>query len=75
MVCDDVRRIAYFFLDEQLGDQKRVALEHHLHACPSCDGRVTIHRRIRAFLRSRLQRIEAPGRLRERIHSALGRRT
>lgn len=75
MVCDDVRRIAYFFLDDQLGDQKRVDLEHHLHACRSCDDRLTIHRRLRMFIRTRLQRVDAPGGLRERIHSALRRGT
>lgn len=71
MVCDDVRRIAYFFLDGQLEATKQGDLEGHLHACTDCDGRVTIHRRLRAFVRARLRAIPAPQRLRERLHSAM----
>lgn len=71
MVCDDVRRIAYFFLDGQLEAPKRGDIEGHLTACPECGGRVTIHRRLRAFVRSRLRIIPAPARLRERLHSAI----
>ncbi len=71
MVCDDVRRIAYFFLDGQLEAAKRGDLEGHLTACPDCDCRVTIHRRFRAFVRARLRAIPAPPRLRERLHSAI----
>ncbi|MGH9456483.1 MAG: anti-sigma factor family protein [Thermoanaerobaculia bacterium] len=74
MVCDDVRRIAYFFLDGELGEQKQRDMENHLTACHSCDGRVVIHRRFRAFIRHRLSRLHAPPTLRDRIHSALGPR-
>lgn len=71
MVCDDVRRIAYFFLDEQLETSKQGAIAGHLTDCPDCDGRIKIHRRLRAFVRSRLRAIPAPSRLRERIHSVI----
>jgi anti-sigma factor (TIGR02949 family) len=71
MVCDDVKRIAYFFLDGQLETAKRGDMEGHLGACPDCDGRVTIHRRLRSFVRARLRAIPAPTRLRERLHSVL----
>ena len=71
MVCDDVRRIAYFFLDEQLETTKHKVIEGHLTDCPGCDGRMKIHRRLRAFVRARLRAMPAPSRLRERIHSAL----
>ena len=55
MVCDDVRRIAYFFLDEQLETTKHKDIEGHLTDCPGCDGRIKIHRRLRAFVRARLR--------------------
>jgi mycothiol system anti-sigma-R factor len=71
MVCDDVRRIAYFFLDEQLETSKQGDIAGHLTACPDCDGRIKIHRRLRNFVRSRLRAIPAPPRLRERIHSVI----
>lgn len=71
MVCDDVRRIAYFFLDGQLETTKQGDIEGHLHQCPDCDCRMTIHRRLRAFIRARLRSIPAPSDLRERIHSKI----
>lgn len=72
MVCDDVRRIAYFFLDGQLGERKNVDFQGHLKACPTCDGRIVFHKRMRELIRRRLKPIVAPGTLRERIHAALG---
>lgn len=71
MVCDDVRRFAYFFLDGQLEATKQGDLEGHLSACPDCGSRVTIHRRLRAFLRARLRAIPAPPRLRARLHAVI----
>jgi len=69
MLCDDVKRIAYFFLDEQVGAQKAVDIRHHLDDCTDCGQRVTIHRRLRTFLQRRLARCCAPDRLREKILS------
>ncbi|HVR43327.1 MAG TPA: zf-HC2 domain-containing protein [Thermoanaerobaculia bacterium] len=71
MVCDDVRRIAYFFLDGQVAADELVDLEGHLKLCPSCDGRLLLHRRLRAFVRDRLRPLTAPVSLRDRIHAAL----
>jgi mycothiol system anti-sigma-R factor len=71
MVCDDVRRIAYFFLDGQLGATKQTDLRGHLEACPSCDGRLTFHRRMREFIRRRLSPMNAPSPLRDRIRNAI----
>ena len=44
MLCDDVKRVIYFFLDGSLSDQKRQNIEIHLHDCADCETRVTIHR-------------------------------
>lgn len=73
MVCDDVKRVVYFFLDDQLGEGKREDFRVHLKACRDCDDRVTVHKRMRDFVRRRLQPLRAPGELRSRIHEALRR--
>lgn len=66
MVCNDVKRIAYFYLDGTLGDQKRTEVRSHLDDCPDCEGRLVIHKRLRHFLRTRCQ-AGAPKTLKERI--------
>lgn len=70
MLCDDVKRIAYFFLDEQLGEQKKRDFSSHLDECKDCDERLTIHKRLRAFLQRRLERCCAPDKLRSRLSSS-----
>jgi mycothiol system anti-sigma-R factor len=72
MVCGDVKRIVYFFLDGTLGSNRSEDLMAHLGTCPSCGERVTIQRRLRTFVRSRLSFEPAPMKLRERV-SALWR--
>jgi mycothiol system anti-sigma-R factor len=71
MICGDVRRFAYVFLDEELSTERRAEFARHLEECPGCGDRVTIHRRLRAMVRRRLERQSAPSKLRERIHAAL----
>lgn len=71
MLCDDVKRVIYFFLDGSLGDSKRQSIEIHLHDCPDCETRVTIHRRLRGFFRSRLVPVSAPETLRVRVVQSL----
>ena len=56
MLCDDVKRVVYFFLDGSLGEQKQHDFKIHLSICPDCEQRVSIHRRLRAFIRKRLGR-------------------
>jgi mycothiol system anti-sigma-R factor len=71
MICDDVKRVAYFFLDGTLGKNKLQAFSSHLGHCPDCEARTTIHRRIRLFLKKRLARITAPTRLKQRLTRSL----
>lgn len=66
MVCDDVKRIVYFFLDGELGAKKATDLQQHVDECKDCGDRVTIHKRLRNFIRRKL-RSAAPARLRDRI--------
>lgn len=70
MVCDDVKRIVYFYLDGQLGEQKKTAINSHLEGCRSCDDRVVISRRLRLFISRRLGPHSAPARLRTRIQES-----
>lgn len=71
MLCDDVKRILYFFLDGSLGDLKRESLEIHVKNCHDCETRVTIQRRLRGFIRKRLSPMQAPETLRIRVVQAL----
>ncbi len=71
MLCDDVRRVIYFFLDGSLSEQKRQSLEIHVSTCPDCETRVTIHRRLRGFFRKRLAPVTAPETLRVRVVQSL----
>jgi hypothetical protein len=67
MLCDAVRRFAYFYLDGQLSQVKGSDFNSHIEHCRDCDDRVTIHRRLRNFFKGRLSVEAAPERLRERI--------
>ncbi|HVE70896.1 MAG TPA: zf-HC2 domain-containing protein [Thermoanaerobaculia bacterium] len=71
MLCDDVKRVMYFFLDGSVSDQKRQHIEIHLSDCPDCETRVTIHRRLRGFFRKRLSPMAAPETLRVRVVQSL----
>lgn len=70
MVCDDVKRIAYFFLDGKLGKNRNDDFQTHLRECDDCDYRIIVHRRIRLFLKKRLGAKLAPERLRAKIRTA-----
>lgn len=70
MVCDDVKRIAYFFLDGKLGKNRSDEFQGHLKECDDCDYRVIIHRRFRLFIKKRLGSKLAPERLRTKIRTA-----
>ena len=71
MLCDDVKRVMYFFLDGSVSDQKKQHIEIHLSGCPDCETRVTIHRRLRGFFRKRLAPVAAPETLRVRVVQSL----
>jgi anti-sigma factor (TIGR02949 family) len=71
MVCDDVKRVVYFFLDGTLGENRKKDFNKHLHACPECEVRTMIHLRIRVFLQKRLVHVSAPARLKQRLSRSL----
>lgn len=67
MVCDDVKRVLYFFLDGTLGDTKKRDFDSHVNLCPECERRMRIQRRLREFVTHRLARMSAPDHLKTRI--------
>lgn len=71
MLCDDVKRVIYFFLDGSLGDHKKHAIEIHLSNCPGCEVRVQANRKLRNFIRRRLAPVSAPDTLRIRVTQSL----
>jgi mycothiol system anti-sigma-R factor len=71
MLCDDVKRFVYFFLDGSLADGRKHELELHLKACPDCEMRIVVQRRLRVFVRTRLSPVSAPSSLRARLSAAI----
>lgn len=71
MVCDDVRRVVYFFLDGSLGQQKLLEFESHLQVCRDCDGRTTLSRKLRNLFRGRLSTVSAPEQFKVRLTQTL----
>ena len=71
MLCDDVKRVVYFFLDGSLSERRKHDVEIHVSICPDCDTRITVQRRLRSFFRSRLSRVSAPEHLRIRVTQSL----
>jgi len=71
MVCDDIKRVVYFFLDGTLDENRKQDFSKHLHTCPECEVRTAIHLRIRVFFHKRLARVSAPARLKQRLSRTL----
>jgi mycothiol system anti-sigma-R factor len=67
MLCNDVRRVVYFFLDGSLGDRKQQDLKSHVDLCGECERRLRVQRRLREFVVKRLAPDSAPDRLRNRL--------
>ena len=71
MLCHDVKRVVYFFLDGTLGEQRRNDFQHHLDVCADCEAQLIVHRRIRVFLKKRLTPLSAPDHLKLRLTRCL----
>jgi mycothiol system anti-sigma-R factor len=71
MLCDDVKRMSYFFLDGSLGQRKVLEFETHIQICRPCEERMSVQRRLRDFVRRRLTRQRAPESLRIRVSQSL----
>ena len=71
MLCKDVRRVVYFFLDGSLGDQKLIEFQSHLEICRDCDDRTSMSRRLRDFIRRRLSPVSAPEHFKVRLTQSI----
>jgi mycothiol system anti-sigma-R factor len=71
MLCREVKRVVYFFLDGTLDEKRKRDYSKHLKLCPECEKRTTISRRIRNFLKKRLSRMRAPASLKQRLSRSL----
>lgn len=71
MLCDEYKRVVYFFLDGSLGERKVLELETHLKLCHDCEERTTIQRKLRNFIRRRLSPVSAPEHLKVRLVQSL----
>ncbi|HEY3057048.1 MAG TPA: zf-HC2 domain-containing protein [Thermoanaerobaculia bacterium] len=69
MLCRDVKRVVYFFLDGSLGETTRQDLKSHLSLCPDCERRMRVQQALRNFLMARFARLSAaaPPRLKTRL--------
>ncbi|HEX7154923.1 MAG TPA: zf-HC2 domain-containing protein [Thermoanaerobaculia bacterium] len=67
MLCNEVKRVVYFFLDGSVSDSKKQALARHFDDCPDCDARMRIQKRIRDFVHRRLSPVTAPDKLKIRL--------
>jgi len=70
VICDEIRRLAYFYLDGTVGSEKTASFELHVDRCPECGTRLRIHRRIREVVRLSFKPMPAPERLRLRVQQA-----
>ncbi|MEK6373338.1 MAG: zf-HC2 domain-containing protein [Acidobacteriota bacterium] len=67
MLCNDVKRVVYFFLDGSLAEPRKQDYSAHLQLCPDCEARTKIHQRLRIFILKRLRPDSAPQRLKQRL--------
>jgi mycothiol system anti-sigma-R factor len=71
MICDDVKRVIYFFLDGQLSQNRQKDFSSHLDTCTDCERRAEIQRRLRMFVHKRLHSDPAPDHLKRRLSRAV----
>ena len=71
MLCDDYKRVVYFFLDGSVSQRKAAELETHRRDCHDCDERTLVHRKLRAFVKKRLAPLSAPEHLKVRLVASL----
>jgi mycothiol system anti-sigma-R factor len=68
--CEDAVKSLFEYLDHQLGDEERQAMDAHLHKCRSCFSRAEFEKRLKAKL-AQSGKEEAPAELKQRIRKIL----
>jgi anti-sigma factor RsiW len=72
--CDANRVAIFLYLDDELAQPERMALESHLVVCPACREAVAKERSFLNELRSKAPLCRAPDRLRARVEEIVGDR-
>lgn len=70
--CTETVTWLYEFLDGELTEERRVAIENHLNFCPPCGSVVSFEAELRRVIADRC-RDRVPDQLRERIAAALAK--
>lgn len=68
--CEDSLHQLYSFLDGELTDERREAIQHHLDACQPCAEPYDFEAELREVIRKKCQE-QVPASLREKIVKAL----
>jgi len=68
--CEQALKQLFQYIDHELDDTRRAAMEDHLHTCHSCFSRVEFEQRLKAKL-GELKKDEADPVVRERIKRLL----
>jgi mycothiol system anti-sigma-R factor len=68
--CSETVAWLYEFLDGELTEERRIAIENHLNFCPPCGSVVSFESELRRVIADRC-RDQLPDQLRERIQMAL----
>ncbi len=68
--CEQALRQIFEYIDHELDDTERAAMDHHLHTCHSCYSRVEFERRLKAKL-GELKKDGADPTVRDRIKRLL----
>ena len=73
MLCRDVKRVVYFFLDGSLGEKANREYHNHVVLCPECESRTQFHKRLRTFLQTRFSKLQtvAPDRFKLRLQRSI----
>jgi anti-sigma factor (TIGR02949 family) len=70
ITCEEAVRRLWEYLDGELGDEERAAIDEHLSFCRRCCGEAEFAEELRNFLRSSAD-VELPDDVRRRLTSTL----
>ena len=68
--CDQALRQIFAFVDRELGEQERTALQEHLHTCKSCFSRMEFERLLKSKVGALRDEKATPG-VSERVKALL----
>ncbi len=71
MKCQDIQELITAEVDGELAEEAKSTLQDHLRNCPACNADYALELTTKAFLRRRLNRVQAPPNLRAQITAEL----